>query len=132
MARAKGKKAAKAPSKAGRRPDGKFQPGVSGNPGGRPKTRKAVQEYAQLHTFEMIDIQASIARDRRAGKVARIMASKEVLAQGWGKPTQPVELTGKDGKPIESRTEDPFDLSKLSTEELKAWRGLLEKASNTR
>jgi len=58
-----------------------FQPGISGNPGGRPSDRDPVN-YALKKTHggrEMFDVLISIALDRGAKKHDRIAAAAIVL-----------------------------------------------------
>jgi len=73
-----------------------FQPGVSGNPGGRPRglasrIRGATRDGADLVTFAMDVLNAKIPgvtmRDR-------LEALQWLSDRGWGKPTVSVELTG--------------------------------------
>ena len=78
---------------------GAFLPGQSGNPGGRPKAVRDVIEAARQHT------PAAVARlaywmqsdDPRAS----VAACQALLDRGWGKPTQPTETLGADGKPTD-------------------------------
>ncbi len=80
---------------------GTFPPGQSGNPGGRPKAVRDVIEAARQHT------PAAVARlahwmqsdDPRAS----VAACQALLDRGWGKPTQPAELLGEDGRRIDPR-----------------------------
>jgi len=45
---------------------GSFQPGISGNPGGRPKKLADVQEAAQEHSTDAIKTLASIMNNAKA------------------------------------------------------------------
>ncbi|MDI6773155.1 MAG: DUF5681 domain-containing protein [bacterium] len=70
-----------------------WQPGQSGNPGGRPKAVVAVAELARQHTEEAVATLAAIMRAEvrgvRPGDMVR--AAEALLARGWGQPTQPLE-----------------------------------------
>jgi len=68
-----------------------FQPGQSGNPGGRPKALKEVEEAARSHTAEAISTLAAICNNNDAPDAARIAAATALLDRGWGKPRQPTE-----------------------------------------
>lgn len=71
----------------------RFGEGQKGNPGGRPKAVVEVVRLAQQYTPQAIHGLAAIAmRDKgrnREPAVARVMAWKELLDRGWGKPIQP-------------------------------------------
>jgi hypothetical protein len=80
--------------------DGTFRRGVSGNPGGRPAAYKEFVELAR-------EVGAPTAFDALVWEIeqgdfapARVKAAETLLAYAWGKPTQAVELTGKDGSPL--------------------------------
>lgn len=72
-----------------------FKPGTSGNPGGRPKEfpefRAMVREQGAPRAFATL---------MAAIEEGDVRACEVVLAYAWGKPTQAVEVTGKDGKPL--------------------------------
>jgi hypothetical protein len=70
---------------------GKFQPGQSGNPGGRPKVISEIQALAREHKAEAIDTLVSIMRDEGASAAARVSAASAILDRGFGKPTQTVD-----------------------------------------
>ena len=87
-----------------RTPEGRFAPGTTGNPGGRPKAIAEVIELARSHTEEAVSTLAHIAK---AGKseAARIAASVALLDRGWGKPAQ-VITDGAAQRPIENYTDE--------------------------
>ncbi len=75
-----------------------FQPGESGNPGGRPKGTNEVRELARKHTAAAIDRLAAIMETGQSEQ-SQIMAANSLLDRGWGKPTQPIS-GDEDGPPI--------------------------------
>jgi hypothetical protein len=76
--------------------NGRFAPGASPNPGGRPAALAEVRELARQHTTMAIDTLVKIA-DRGKTEMAKIAASNALLDRGWGKPTQPI--SGDDDMP---------------------------------
>ena len=66
--------------------NGRFQPGKSGNPGGRPKAARSIQELARKHAPEAINTLAEIAREGTPG--ARVSAAVALLDRAYGKPPQ--------------------------------------------
>lgn len=67
-----------------------FQPGQSGNPGGRPKDNKIVREKAREHTEDAIAVLYAIMMDEAKHESARISAAVAILDRGWGKPAQTI------------------------------------------
>jgi len=69
--------------------NGRWAPGRSGNPGGRPGGVAEVRELARTHTAEAIEC---LLKEMRHGDTshARIAAANAVLDRGWGRPTQPL------------------------------------------
>ncbi len=78
-----------------RRGDGRFLPGVSGNPGGRSPTRlsdgRSLRDIARDHTEAAIGVLATTMADDTAPAMARVSASVALLDRGWGKSAQFVE-----------------------------------------
>jgi len=70
---------------------GRFLPGVTGNPGGRPKGIAAI---ARAHTGKAVDVLVN-AMEHDDARV-RVAAAKEILDRGYGKaPVFTADLTGK-------------------------------------
>ncbi len=64
-----------------------FQPGQSGNPGGRPAIVGELRALARAHAPEAIAELARLAKDAKS-ETARIAAIKELLDRAYGKATQ--------------------------------------------
>ena len=64
---------------------GQFAPGVSGNPGGRPKDEARVAELARSYTIEAINTLVELMRHGKDDRV-RGTAAQALLDRGWGKP----------------------------------------------
>ena len=67
-----------------RTPAGKFLPGKSGNPGGRPKDEHRVAELARSYTVEAIETLVDLMRHGKDERV-RGTAAQALLDRGWGK-----------------------------------------------
>ena len=70
----------------------KFKPGLSGNPGGRPKVLADIQELARQHAPTAITELGRLAVKAKS-ETARIAACRELLDRGYGKPRQGLEIT---------------------------------------
>ena len=86
-----------------KRPRG-FQKGQSGNPGGRPKSTRSLEERriindvrlaAKQYTPEALKVLDEIMRDKKAPKAARIMAANSLLDRGHGKPSQSIDVNSE-------------------------------------
>jgi len=80
-----GRTAGKKPHNPGR----PFQPGQSGNPGGRPKILAEVREAARDHTTDAIKVFVGCLED--TNPYVRMAAANFLLDRGWGKPTQTID-----------------------------------------
>lgn len=75
-------------------PEGKggFRKGHSGNPGGRPKAIRHLQELARSQTENAIQTLIDIMKNTRERPSTRISAAIEILNRGWGKAPQAMEI----------------------------------------
>lgn len=73
-----------------------FQPGQSGNPGGRPKQDPRIKIMAREKTEEAFAVILECLGD--SDKKIALKAAEILLDRGWGKPTQ--EISGPDGGPL--------------------------------
>lgn len=72
---------------------GRWGPGQSGNPSGRPAGLADVRAAARAYTQEALDTLASVIRDAGASPAARVAAATALLDRGWGRPEQAVAIT---------------------------------------
>lgn len=82
-----------------------FKPGQSGNPNGRPKKLPRLDDLLSDIMGEEKDgitaAEAILKRLRQMATQGNIKAAEMLLDRSYGKAKQPVEITGKDGAPIE-------------------------------
>jgi hypothetical protein len=91
------------PQQQGEEQVGRFQPGQSGNPGGRPRTRTAhIAKKARVHTEAALNALVKALSDPKSC----VAAARELLNRGYGQAPQHVELTGADGGPVEHSVTD--------------------------
>lgn len=84
---------------------------------GRPKGSRSaankeqianISELARMHTSVALSALVHVA-SKGESESARVSAASALLDRAWGKPQQALELTGKDGGPIQT-----VDATKLS------------------
>lgn len=66
--------------------------GQSGNPGGRPKDLKEIQDLARALCPKAIRCLDRIMDDNDAPHAARVAAANVILDRGLGKPVQPTVI----------------------------------------
>jgi Family of unknown function (DUF5681) len=93
---------------------GGFQPGQSGNPGGRPKEVREVKTLARERTARAIDVLSRIMDDPKAPSAARVAAARELLDRGHGRAESSLHAK------IES-ADTTADFSVLTPDELDIW-----------
>lgn len=69
--------------------------------------RMSATEYASTYLYEAFDTWAAVMRDEDAPHAARNAAAAHLVDRVLGKPMQAVEMTGKDGGPIQHEATDP-------------------------
>jgi hypothetical protein len=74
-----------------------FEKGTSGNPGGRPKS-KDLRTLCRTHTAAAVEELARLAL-HATGQMVRVVAIRELLDRGYGRPLQGVDVTIDDTRP---------------------------------
>lgn len=129
-----------------------FRPGQSGNPGGRPRGVAEFKEMAKKSCPDAIKLAGQLVRvglqmlslrkqikntapaDLTVEQVSALdfdyrsalAAAVFIRDTGMGKPAQAIEVTGKDGGPVEY-----YDLKRLTDEQLEAVESTLAAVATT-
>lgn len=80
-----------------RRVAGRFAPGHSGNPGGRPKGLAALIRQRTGDGIELVEFALKILRSRSQDPRLRLQAMEWLADRGFGRAVQSHEVTGADG-----------------------------------
>lgn len=100
---------------------GKFKPGASGNPGGRPK---GIAALAREHKDKAVQVlvDGMDSKDQRV----QIAAAREILDRGFGKPvTMSADVTDR----LDDLDDDAIDTALNAIRSVIADRGIADKAS---
>jgi hypothetical protein len=73
---------------------GGFQPGQSGNPGGRKRGLVHLQAEARRYTAEALRVLLRLMREARSESV-RMNAAEIILSRGWGKAVQALQVDAR-------------------------------------
>jgi len=111
-----------------------FEPGKSGNPGGRPRILADVQEAARKYTAEAMDTLATIMRDDKAPPATRVAAANSLLDRGWGRAPASVSLTHETAEATSERIVQEFaaaarEAQRLLSGQAKAMSGAVSRGS---
>jgi len=79
----------------------RFQPGQSGNPGGRPRVVADIRALAQLQGEASIEALIRVRDDPKSPAAAVVTAAQALMDRGYGRAIQRQELSGPDGAPIQ-------------------------------
>lgn len=87
-----------------------FQPGQSGNAGGRPKIVGDVRNLAREHTATAIETLIAVMTSTKSPAAARVAAANSLLDRAVGKPISPPPLNFELLEPpFTSEADDPAD-----------------------
>ncbi len=90
------------------RNNGRFQPGQSGNPGGRPREVGHVRELARQRTEKAVETLATIMEDTKAPASARVTAAQALLDRAWGRAPETLNVRSP-SEDIKDLTDEELD-----------------------
>lgn len=70
---------------------GRFEKGVSGNPGGRPKIPDQVKEMFKAATPAACQLLIDMMKDEAQKPELRVDCANKIIERTYGKPTQPID-----------------------------------------
>ncbi len=76
-----------------------FEPGKSGNPGGRKKGENPLTDLARAHCEEAMLGIIALSKNAKDDKI-KLRAKEIIIERAWGKAVQAMELSGADGEPL--------------------------------
>ena len=82
----------KAETETKKQKGGRFKPGQSGNPSGRPKIPEDVKAAFKELTPQAVETLKGIMLNPLAKDADRIKAAEIIMDRGYGKPTQAVDV----------------------------------------
>jgi hypothetical protein len=86
-------------------PSGKpFQPGQSGNKGGRPRKtdeERTLEQMCRAKTLDALAVLTEIMDSKDSNERNRITAAMAIIERGHGKAVQPTTVSGPDGGPVD-------------------------------
>jgi hypothetical protein len=91
----------------------KFEPGKSGNPGGRPKADVTLRDMARTHDTKVITFLASVIESTSADLPSKLKASDILLDRGHGKPVT-MNLEADPREPPIELTDDTTDARQMA------------------
>lgn len=79
---------------------GLSKPGMTNNPGGRPKIDPRLKDKLKGVTEEVIDFWIATMRDVKKDIKARLQASENIVDRAWGKATQAMTFEDENGQTV--------------------------------
>lgn len=83
-----------------------YQPGQSGNPGGRPKGLMPLIREMTADGVELVDFHLAMMRDPKNVPTDRLRAAQWLTERGFGKAVERVEVSGPGGGPLQTQSFD--------------------------
>jgi hypothetical protein len=95
----------------------KWQPGESGNPGGRPKKKPLTELYEKIlnDPEQMKSLESAVIKSLKRGQMAMVLQLREMAERVEGKITQPVEVNGEIALTISERMKKAEERLKSGT-----------------